>query len=687
MAGSKEFSLLTKLTLNMAGYDTGIEQAKKKTSDLAKGTEAASKSISSSFAPLAGMTGGLTTSLSGIQGAVTGGISSFKLMIPAIRGVGTALISTGIGAIVVALGVAFAALTSYLGGSSEGAKQLKAAFAYVSGAITAVLNRVKLLGRALVDVFQGNFKKAAEDLEAAFKGGFGQEIINSAKTANALEVERQALAKKRREFEHKEAEEQKQINILNAQAQNKDDVSIESLTAKKKYLVDADKKAYALNKEKVALLQAEYDYASKIVKVKGLSASQEEKDNELSKWKELQSAQSEYYISTAANSKAELKLNKQIHSIEKADNEEAKKDQEALAKLTNENTELDLALNKESAQSKKAIIDAEIAEWKEKELAKINAVKASTDEQIALQKVSIEKVNKVADIKTKKAYAEIDTSELEKGLQQQKQFDAREGALLKEKFENNLISKQEYLAKMSALDARGHQRELEELELLHQKGEISEKSYADTLVQINDKYQTQKISALNRYNVAVNDLLSSNNRMSESFKTVAQNSGVLVAGILSVSNSMQESALKGAKSLKELAASAGNSARQIIAEQLSIGVSNAIRSALEFIPFPFNLAAGAAAGAAAVALFNSAVPTFATGGIVPGTSYTGDQVFARVNSGEMVLNAGQQGNLFSMLNNNFNSMNRGGGEVTFRIEGSQLVGVLNNHSKRIKNFG
>lgn len=41
---------------------------------------------------------------------------------------------------------------------------------------------------------------------------------------------------------------------------------------------------------------------------------------------------------------------------------------------------------------------------------------------------------------------------------------------------------------------------------------------------------------------------------------------------------------------------------------------------------------------------------FAEGGIVPGNAYNGDKVIARVNSGEMVLNKGQQANLFKMLN-------------------------------------
>ena len=45
-------------------------------------------------------------------------------------------------------------------------------------------------------------------------------------------------------------------------------------------------------------------------------------------------------------------------------------------------------------------------------------------------------------------------------------------------------------------------------------------------------------------------------------------------------------------------------------------------------------------------------PQFAAGGIVPGSSYSGDHVTANVNSGEMILNAAQQKQLWQMANGN-----------------------------------
>jgi len=68
---------------------------------------------------------------------------------------------------------------------------------------------------------------------------------------------------------------------------------------------------------------------------------------------------------------------------------------------------------------------------------------------------------------------------------------------------------------------------------------------------------------------------------------------------------------------------------------------------------PFAAAlAGLAAGVqiAAINASKPQPPAFAEGGIVPGTSFSGDNITARVNSGEMVLNSSQQARLFEMAN-------------------------------------
>lgn len=95
-------------------------------------------------------------------------------------------------------------------------------------------------------------------------------------------------------------------------------------------------------------------------------------------------------------------------------------------------------------------------------------------------------------------------------------------------------------------------------------------------------------------------------------------------------------------------------------------------------PWPANIAAILSIVATVTSVFASIKQIknnkFAEGGIVGGTSYSGDKLFAMVNSGEMILNKRQQGNLANMIG--------GGGQVEFHISGDSLVGVLNNRQNK-----
>lgn len=72
---------------------------------------------------------------------------------------------------------------------------------------------------------------------------------------------------------------------------------------------------------------------------------------------------------------------------------------------------------------------------------------------------------------------------------------------------------------------------------------------------------------------------------------------------------------------------------------------------------------------------------YANGGVIGGSSYSGDRLLARVNSGEMILNTREQSNLFNLLDNGA-SGGVNGGNVHFVIRGSELHGVLANYNNR-----
>lgn len=147
----------------------------------------------------------------------------------------------------------------------------------------------------------------------------------------------------------------------------------------------------------------------------------------------------------------------------------------------------------------------------------------------------------------------------------------------------------------------------------------------------------------------------------------------LLGGILGLKQqenaaSATGAALKGAEAAAS-ATAASASAGEAIAGATASGSK---------MPYPLNLIA-IATGIAAVIAALASMKKFAHGGIVGGTSTSGDHNLARVNSGEMILNKAQQGTLFSMLNGKGGM----GGNVEFKIRGADLVGTINNYSKKI----
>lgn len=104
-------------------------------------------------------------------------------------------------------------------------------------------------------------------------------------------------------------------------------------------------------------------------------------------------------------------------------------------------------------------------------------------------------------------------------------------------------------------------------------------------------------------------------------------------------------------------------------------------AAYAWIPFAGVELAAAQIGAMKAMIAASAIPAFAGGGVFEGGSGVGDKFLARVNPGEMILNAGQQSTLFNMIKNGTGGT---AGDVRFVIEGEKLVGVMNKYGKRVK---
>jgi len=107
-------------------------------------------------------------------------------------------------------------------------------------------------------------------------------------------------------------------------------------------------------------------------------------------------------------------------------------------------------------------------------------------------------------------------------------------------------------------------------------------------------------------------------------------------------------------SFGDMAAAAGNAARQIIKTQIAEATASYAAKVFSSVPFPFNLALAAAAGSVVGSLFNKIIPPFADGGMVsgatlamvgegPGTSAINPEVIAPLDKLQgMIGNAGGQ---------------------------------------------
>ena len=161
-------------------------------------------------------------------------------------------------------------------------------------------------------------------------------------------------------------------------------------------------------------------------------------------------------------------------------------------------------------------------------------------------------------------------------------------------------------------------------------------------------------------------MFKSINNLSSAFSSL----GEIIGG---VAGQMVSWAAQSAASIAQMLA---ENAQLIISAQ-AVAMANGAKSAFA-LPFPFNLAAWASVAATIMGIFAS-LPKFATGGIVGGSGFNGDRQLIRANSGEMVITRAQQARLWSAISGGGSLA----GQVTFKISGQELHGVLRNYNNKI----
>ena len=148
-----------------------------------------------------------TTLLSGAMNGVRTAMIAMKATSKVLFGsIKAGLISTGIGAFIVIIG----SLASYLVNTKAGAEKLEQVLAGVGAAISVLTDRISMIGGAILKVFSGDFKGAANDVKGALDG-IADEIIAEASAAARLKGELQGITDATREFNLQKAKTTQEI--------------------------------------------------------------------------------------------------------------------------------------------------------------------------------------------------------------------------------------------------------------------------------------------------------------------------------------------------------------------------------------------------------------------------------------------------------------------------------------------
>jgi len=163
-------------------------------------------------------TGGAITKFKGLKSSLGGVIKSFKTL----RG---AIIATGIGALIVAVG----SLTAMFSRSEEGQNKFAKILTQLGVIAGNVMDIFSDLGKVVFNVFTGNFKAAGEALNEVTEGikNFGEETRKEIEVAGELADMRAKADIEERKLITERAEANRRVAELREKAADKENVSVQ----------------------------------------------------------------------------------------------------------------------------------------------------------------------------------------------------------------------------------------------------------------------------------------------------------------------------------------------------------------------------------------------------------------------------------------------------------------------------
>lgn len=660
---------------------------------------------------------GMKTEMIAVSASTTGWIKVLKLL-------KVALIGTGIGALVVALG----SLVAWFTKTQKGVEAANKIMAALGATINVIIDRASKLGSALVNLFTGNFKKAGEDAKAIFSG-IGKEIADETKQAWELaevlnEIDKKEVmlsmsrAANRAEIEKlkKAADDQtlsaqERIKAAEKAAEiEKKDLEIQTELAEARL---ANTLGYTeMNREVRKLMEqikAGDITADEVIGKLGLSESTiEDLKTFRDQFNELQELMEDSYG-------RQTEQQNTLNSIrqEGADKAKEAKQKELEAVRAAEDAMLALVKDKREQARKeieltytRKIEDLRIS-LREEENLTVKARKAINEQiksleqqkNIELQKLSDEELQKEIDKRTKLISLQLESvkegSEQEYQLRMQQLASQRDAELadkeLTEQMKQAITAK--YNKQMDDL-AMQHEKDVSEKQQeairLRMENEIMQMQQSGASeLEILQEQASQKLELLNNIQQQegeseqefLNRKLQAHQEYTDAKKAIADKE----VEIEQVKYEAIESIISGLSSAFETLGES-NKAFAVLSKTLALGeiainTGKALAAGIaqaQSVPFPANIAAIATTVGAILANIATAINTvksakFATGGLVtgPGTG-TSDSVPAQLSNGESVMTV-RATSMFAPILSSFNQMG-GGVPINVAQSSNQSIG-------------
>ena len=209
------------------------------------------------------------------------------------------------------------------------------------------------------------------------------------------------------------------------------------------------------------------------------------------------------------------------------------------------------------------------------------------------------------------------------------------------------------------------------------EGDINEDAWQEFIDKLNEKIENEDLKLV--FDVDSKSIETVAKQQQKDAQAMAKDWQAAGTAIQAVGNAMQQIEDPAAKVLGTIAQAVATMALSYAQAAASPAVTG---TGWGWIAFA---ATGVATMLSSIAAIKNATSGFANGGIVPGNSFSGDNLRTSdygINSGELILNKAQQGNLASQL--------EGGGignlQLETKVGAEDLIFVLNNNASR-RGFG